>query len=289
MEFCPKIRSIRGLHLTATFTILLFTSAMMNAQKMQLVWQDEFDHSGKPDPKKWSYETGFIRNLEAQYYTSRKKNVRVRNGKLIITARNEYYQNPDYDPEIKDYRMNTPETNYTSGSIHTSGKFDFKYGRIDVRASLPKAAGSWPAIWMLGSNFEDVVYPEAGEIDIMEHVGKNQGEIHGSVHYANEENEIVSKTDTTFVPNASEEFHVYSVDWNRDRIEFLVDNMVYHTFEISDAGSRNNPFRKPFFILINLALGGKWAGEIDDSKFPQKFLIDYVRVYQQIENKKAGL
>tara|TARA_B100000953_G_scaffold250521_1_gene213139 strand:+ start:6294 stop:7082 length:789 start_codon:yes stop_codon:yes gene_type:complete len=262
---------------------------MMNAQKMQLVWQDEFDHSGKPDPKKWSYETGFIRNLEAQYYTSRKKNVRVRNGKLIITARNEYYQNPDYDPEIKDYRMNTPETNYTSGSIHTSGKFDFKYGRIDVRASLPKAAGSWPAIWMLGSNFEDVVYPEAGEIDIMEHVGKNQGEIHGSVHYANEENEIVSKTDTTFVPNASEEFHVYSVDWNRDRIEFLVDNMVYHTFEISDAGSRNNPFRKPFFILINLALGGKWAGEIDDSKFPQKFLIDYVRVYQQIENKKAGL
>ncbi len=261
----------------------------MSAQQMKLVWQDEFEKSGKPDPEKWSYETGFIRNLEAQYYTSRKKNVRVRNGKLIITARNEYFENPDYDPEINDYRINTPETNYTSGSIHTSGKFDFKYGRVDVRASLPGGAGSWPAIWMLGSNFMEVDYPEAGEIDIMEHVGKIKGEIHGSVHYASRDNEIVSKTDTTFIESVSEEFHVYSIDWNSDRIQFLVDNKIYHTFEIEAAGANNNPFRKPFFILINLALGGKWAGKIDDSNFPQKFIIDYVRVYQHVESKKADL
>ena len=241
-----------------------------------LVWSDEFN-GPEIDESKWGYDIGTgdwgWGNGEAQYYTNNANNSFIENGNLVIQA----------------LLQNYGGANYTSARMVTRYQGDWTYGRIEVRAKLPGGVGTWPAIWMLPTDWVYGGWPYSGEIDIMEHVGKNQGEIHGSVHYANEKNEIVSKTDTTYIDDVSEEFHVYSVDWNRDRIQFLVDNMVYHTFEISDAGSRNNPFRKPFFILINLALGGKWAGEIDDSKFPQKFLIDYVRVYQQIENKKAGL
>jgi len=256
----------------------------MQSQQLELVWQDEFNSNGPPDPKKWSYETGFIRNLETQFYTSRKKNARVRNGKLVLTARKEYYENPDYDPGVKNYRINTPFANITSGSLHTAGKFEFTYGRVDVRAKLPEGKGTWPAIWMLGANFNDVVYPLAGEIDIMEHVGKTPGEIHGSIHYANEQNlETISHTNIRKVEQVSQKFHIYSIDWDAERIQFLVDNQVYHTFWLEQAGDTDNPFRKPFFLLINLAIGGKWAGAIDESILPQKFVIDYVRVYQKVE------
>ena len=126
----------------------------MNAQGYSLLWHDEFTNSGKPDPEKWSYETGFVRNLEEQIYTTRKKNARIRNGKLEIIALKETYKNRNYNPKGKNYKINTPEAYYTSASIHTSKKFEFQYGRVEVRAKLPKGKGIWAAIWMLGANFE---------------------------------------------------------------------------------------------------------------------------------------
>ncbi|MBT8319949.1 MAG: glycoside hydrolase family 16 protein, partial [Gramella sp.] len=253
----------------------------LNSQNYQLVWQDEFINSGKPDPEKWNYETGFIRNLEKQIYTDRKKNVRIKDGKLQITALKENYRNKRFDPSIKNYRINTPASEYTSGSIHTKDKFEFKYGRVEVRAQLPKGKGVWPAIWMLGANFEEIEYPFAGEIDIMEHVGIEPEVIHATVHFPWDNSiGIRSVSNTKKVNSPSEEFHIYSVIWTKEKIEFLIDNKIYHSFNIDEAGNLNNPFRKPFYLILNLALGGNWPGPVDPEIFPQKFLIDYVRVYQ---------
>ncbi|GAA4324579.1 hypothetical protein GCM10023164_25710 [Christiangramia aestuarii] len=259
----------------------------MVAQNYKLIWSDEFNYSGKPDPEKWSYETGFIRNLEKQIYTRRNKNVRVKNGNLELVAHREKFRNKRFDPEIRNYRYNTATSDYTSGSIHTQGKFEFRYGRIDVRAKLPRGNGVWPAIWMLGANFEEIEYPLAGEIDIMEFVGVEPNEIHGTVHYPWDNHAGIKADGGTFeLENIAAEFHIYSLEWNDDKIEFLVDNKVYHEFEIDEAGQERNPFRKPFYLILNLALGGNWAGEVDPEIFPQKFLVDYVRVYQKEEEKK---
>jgi beta-glucanase (GH16 family) len=264
--------------------VLIFYSLHMSSQNYELVWSDEFNSSGRPDPEKWNYETGFIRNLEEQIYTKRKKNVRIKDGKLELTALKEKYRNRRFDPEVKNYRINTHYSNYTSGSINTKDKFEFTYGRVDVRAKLPSGNGVWPAIWMLGANFDEIEYPFAGEIDIMEHVGKSPEEIHATLHYPwDNHNGIKSDGGPTSVGSPSDKYHVYSVNWNEDKIEFLIDNSVYHSFNIDNAGSSHNPFRKPFYLILNLALGGNWAGPVDPEIFPQKFLVDYVRVYKQIE------
>lgn len=254
----------------------------MNSQGYKLVWADNFNISGNPDPENWNYETGFVRNLEEQIYTKRKKNIRVKKGNLEIIALREKFRNRNYDPNIKNYRINTPNSDYTSASINTKDKFEFRYGRVEIRAKVPKGQGLWPAIWMLGANFDEIDYPKAGEIDIMEHVGKEPENIHATVHYSANTG-IQSDGGTQIIPDLSEDYHVYSVSWSPEKIEFLVDNSVFHSFNIEEAGKENNPFRKPFYLIINLALGGNWAGKLDPEIFPQKFLIDYVRVYKKVE------
>ena len=267
------------------FLFLLNFSENMNAQDYELFWNEEFDYSAKPDPDKWSFEEGFIRNLEEQYYTSRRKNVRLRNGKLEIIARRESFKNRNFKLDSTNYRLNKERAEYTSGSIETKGKFDFQYGRVEVKAKLPKGKGVWPAIWMLGVDFDELGWPATGEIDLMEHVGKVPGEIHGTVHFpSNHKNGYTSNGTTIILEDPAKNFHVYAIDWNEERIQFLVDKKVYRTFTLNEAGLENNPFRKAFFIKLNLALGGNWAGKIDDKILPQKFIIDYIRVY-----KKAGL
>lgn len=270
-----------------SFVIFIFISLYnlsVSAQNYQLIWNDDFSISGKPDPEKWNYETGFIRNLEEQIYTSRKKNVRVSDGKLEITALKENFKNNRYDPTVKNYRINTPYSDYTSGSINTKDKFEFKYGRVEIRAKLPKGNGVWPAAWMLGANFEEIEYPYAGEIDIMEHVGIQPDEVHATVHFPwDNRNGIKSNGGTKTVKDPSENYHIYSVSWTPNFIEFLIDNESYHIFQIDNAGDKNNPFRKPFYLILNLALGGNWPGPVDPDILPQKFLIDYVRVYKQLE------
>ncbi len=267
------------------FILKLFTIQSINSQNYKLVWNEEFNYSGKPDPDKWNHETGFIRNLEEQIYTKRRKNVRVKNGKLELIARKENFKNKRYNPEVKNYRINTETSDYTSGSINTKEKFEFKYGRVEVRAKLPSGDGVWPAIWMLGVNFEEVEYPYAGEIDIMEHVGKNPNEIHATVHFPWDNAQgIKSHGGSKIIANPSEEFHVYSVNWTEDKIQFLIDNSLYHEFNTHLLNGKNNPFRKPFYLILNLALGGNWPGPVDPEIFPQKFIIDYVRVYKEIED-----
>ena len=254
----------------------------VHSQSYELIWADEFDIPGEPDPEKWNYETGFIRNLEEQIYTKRKKNVRIRKGKLEIIARKEVFKNKRYNPEVKNYRINTLSAQYTSASINTKDKFEFRYGRVDVKAKLPSGKGVWPAIWMLGANFDEIEYPKAGEIDIMEYVGKAPGNIHSTLHFPwDNDKGIRSDGNSSTIDSPSERYHIYSIEWTPERIEFLVDDSVHHGFNIDEAGEEDNPFRKPFYLIINLALGGNWAGEVDPTIFPQKFLIDYVRVYKK--------
>ncbi len=254
----------------------------MYSQNYELIWQDEFEYHGKPNTEKWNFEKGFIRNLEKQYYTTRRKNIRVKDGKLIITARKEKYRNRNYKADSPNWKYYTHFADFTSASINTKGKFEVRYGRIDVRAKLPEGDGVWPAIWMLGADFDEVGWPNTGEIDIMEHVGKVPDEIHGTVHFpSNNINGYDSQAAVKKIKNAAADFHIYSIDWNEEKIDFLIDNEVYHSFQISEAGAENNPFRKPFYLIINLALGGNWAGEIDPEIFPQQFVIDYVRVFRR--------
>jgi len=232
------------------------------------VFQDEFSTPGSLDPAKWGYEIGYVRNDEKQYYTSRSENVRAEGGNLVIEGRKEPYQG----------------YGYTSASINTRGRFEFLYGRVEVRAKLPTGNGTWPAIWMLGTNISEAGWPACGEIDIMENVGFDPLRIHGSVHTAAYNHTIgTQKTATVTVAKPWEDFHVYAMEWFADRIDVFVDGQKYFTFRNEGTGSRTWPFDKPQFLILNLAIGGTWGGMkgIDDSLFPHRLVIDHVRVYRQ--------
>jgi beta-glucanase (GH16 family) len=233
-----------------------------------LVFSDEFDAPGALDPAKWGYEIGYIRNDEKQSYTSRSENVRAEGGNLVLEGRKEAYQG----------------YGYTSASINTQGRFEFLYGRVEVRAKIPTGNGSWPAIWMLGTNRAQVGWPTCGEIDIMENVGFDPLRIHGSVHTAAYNHTIgTQKTASVVVASPWDDFHVYAMEWYADHIDVFVDGQKYFTFRNEGTGSRAWPFDKPQYLLVNLAIGGSWGGQkgIDDSRFPHRYLIDYVRIYKQ--------
>ena len=233
-----------------------------------LVFADEFETPGSLDPAKWGYDLGYIANDEKQYYTSRSENVRAEGGSLVIEGRRETYQG----------------YGYTSASINTRGRFEFLYGRVEVRAKLPTGNGTWPAIWMLGTNIGQVGWPTCGEIDIMENVGFDPLRIHASVHSAAYNHRIgTQKTASVTIPNPSQDFHVYAMEWYADHIDVFVDGQKYFTFRNEGTGSRTWPFDKPQYLLLNLAIGGSWGGQqgIDETQFPKRYLIDYVRVYQQ--------
>jgi beta-glucanase (GH16 family) len=233
-----------------------------------LVFSDEFDRAGALDPGRWGYEIGYIRNGEKQYYTSRAENVRVEDGSLVIEARREPYQG----------------YGYTSASLNTRHRFDLLYGRVEVRAKLPGGRGTWPAIWMLGTNIDEAGWPACGEIDVMENVGFEPTLIHGTIHTASYNHVSgTAKGAAVTVTSPSEGFHVYAMEWYEDRIDIFVDDERYFTFRNEGTGSRVWPFDRPQYLLLNLAIGGSWGGQqgIDDALFPHRYLIDYVRVYQQ--------
>ncbi len=246
----------------------------------QLIWSDEFDQAGLLDPKKWDYETGFVRNKESQLYTAaRPENARVENGHLIIEARKERYASPSARSDLADY---------TSASVITRGKAEWKYGRFEIRAKLPAGRGIWPAIWMLGTNRGKVKWPECGEIDVMEFVGFMPGTIHGNVHlparYAPGANPIAAKMKGTVdVSKPFESFHVYAVEWDAEHISFFLDENCYLTYANPHTGVAAWPFDQPFYLLLNVAVGGSWGGQkgIEESIFPQRMEVDYVRVYRR--------
>ncbi|MBF0299270.1 MAG: glycoside hydrolase family 16 protein [Oligoflexia bacterium] len=238
-----------------------------------LVWQDEFDKEGAPDSTKWGYDVGGHGwgNNESQFYTvSRLENARVEKGKLIIEARKESYNG----------------ANYTSARLMSKHKGDFKYGRIVVRAKVPKGRGTWAAIWMLPTDWAYGNWPSSGEIDIMEHVGCTQNEIHGTVHTgAFNHLKGTQKGNSTIITDATTNFHDYIIEWDELKINFFIDGELYFTFDNKGQGPSEWPFDQRFHIILNIAIGGSWGGMngIDNAIFPQKMEIDYVRVYQNLK------
>jgi beta-glucanase (GH16 family) len=239
-----------------------------------LAWSDEFNYTGLPDPAKWGYEHGFIRNHESQFYTKgRLENARVEGGMLVIEGRRENFQSKSGET-----------AKYTSASLYARNPVGWLYGKIEVRAKLPEGKGVWPAIWMLGSDLPDVGWPACGEIDMMEFVGKEPDNVYSTLHYrALGVHKSIQKRLATVHPSG--DFHVYTMEWYPDRIDFLFDGRRYQSVQTDEAGTGpENPFRKPQKLLINMALGGSWGGDIDDTMLPQKYLIDYVRIYRQTDS-----
>ncbi|HVJ01477.1 MAG TPA: glycoside hydrolase family 16 protein [Sphingomonas sp.] len=244
----------------------------------KLVWSDEFDRAGAADPGKWRYDTSRNKegwyNNELQYYAAdRRENVRVEDGKLIIEARKERLADkPDFGGQ-----------DYASGKVVTQGLADWKYGFIEVRARLACGRGIWPAIWMLASDGK-AGWPAMGEIDIMEHVGWNQGRVYGTVHTKAYNHTInTQKGSYTAVPDACTAFHNYQLDWNEDRILIGVDGRAHMRFDNDKKGDPANwPFGTPEYLILNVAVGG-WGGQmgIDDAAFPSRMEVDYVRVWQK--------
>lgn len=245
------------------------TTTTTTPTEKKLVWSDEFDYTGLPDPKKWGYDVGGSGwgNQEKQYYTKdRLENARVENGKLIIEA-------------IKE---NFAGNNYTSARLITKGKGDWTYGRIEVRAKLPKGVGTWPAIWMLAST-NPLKWPDDGEIDIMEHVGFDAGVIHGTIHTKAYNHGIGTQKGAQIrINDAQDVFRNYSIEWTRDYIDWYVDDKKYFSFTNINSSKDTYPFMSNFHLLLNIAIGGSWGGQkgIDDTIFPQRMEIEYVRVYQ---------
>ncbi len=249
-----------------------------------LVWSDEFNgpNGSRPDPAKWvevTNDSGYGNN-ELEYYTHRAANVQVRNGLLQLTARRERYVGQDGAVRL-----------YTSGRIESRGLFNVRYGRVEARIKLPRGQGLWPAFWMLGDNYDRAGWPQCGEIDIMENVGFEPSKVHGSLHgpgYSG--GHPLSGIDT--LPGKarfSDDFHVFAVEWEPRAIRFYVDGVLYETQTPKDvpAGGRW-VFDHPFYIVLNLAVGGFWPGNPDaTTQFPQTMQVDYVRVYR-LAGEEAG-
>lgn len=231
-----------------------------------LIWSDEFDETGSPSSDKWTYDLGNGSdgwgNNEEQYYT--RSNATSEDGILKITAKQETYRGYEY----------------TSSRLKTQGRFSFTYGKVEVRAKLPKGGGTWPAIWMLGENITSVGWPECGEIDIMEHKGNNPGVTSSAIH----NNSGYADTPYVYfldrVNDVSTNFHTYGLNWTKDKIEFTVDDDVHYTYSPANKNANNWPFDKPQFIILNVAMGGSLGGYIDPNFTQSSMEIDYVRVYQ---------
>lgn len=270
------------------YILLGITVSKLVAQKSpaKLIWSEEFNVDGLPDPAIWRYEEGFRRNKEDQFYTSRKENCRIENGMLVLEARREQIPNPEFKAGSENWRESRAQSEYTSASIYSLDRKHIQYGRIEIRAHIPGGKGVWPALWMMGINHDTVGNPACGEIDIMEYVGKDSSHVYGTAHFKpphskwkKDRDHKASGGKLTLVPY--HDFHVYGVDWTDKRIRFFVDGKVYHSFNVDKAGKgEENAFRQPFYFLINFAMGGNWGGEIDPSNYPKQMLIDYIRVYE---------
>ena len=236
-----------------------------------MVWSDEFNQTSL-DMNSWNYETGgYWFNNEIQYYRGGTANTALQNGKLVITAKKETYQNREH----------------TSARLTTEGKVEYKYGRIDVRAKLPKGQGIWPAIWMLGDDMSSVGWPACGELDMMELLGHEPHKIHGSINYGPQGNSWAhTKTTSYSLPvsegDFSDKYHVFSVLWEENSIKYYVDDNLYATYNPNNiAGGQAWRFNHPFFFILNIAVGGDWPGNPDPTTiFPQQMLIDYIRIFQ---------
>lgn len=244
--------------------LLSISSFAQNAER-KLVWEEDFNQK-RLDEKVWNFELGNgcpnncgWGNNESEIYTN--TNHSIKNGCLIIEVKKE-------------------NQTYTSTRITTQGKKEFQYGRIEARAKIPSGKGIWPAFWMLGSNISKVGWPKCGEIDILEYIGKEPKTIFTSLHTQDSHGNTIN-TKKTKIESIENNFHIYAIDWNKDKIEFFVDNISVYTFQPENKNENTWPYNQQFYFILNVAVGGNFGGPaIDDSIFPQKFEIDYIKVYQ---------
>jgi beta-glucanase (GH16 family) len=272
-----KYTTLGILSIAMTTSSILFSNSSLAEPK--LVWSDEFNIPGLPDSSKWSYDSGILGfNEELQYYSeSRSKNARVEDGVLIIEA----------------HKETSPETpfgntaDYTSARLVTKTKGDWQYGRFEIRAKLPYGNGTWPAIWMLPTGNKYGGWPHSGEIDIMEHVGSHMNEVLGTLHYSNRF-AGEGPTKSIMLENVDTEFHVYAIEWRPDEIRWFVDDTLYHTRKNPQTGWQDWPFDQPFHIILNIAVGGTLGGRkgVDPDIWPQRMVVDYVRVYDLGDSPK---
>jgi beta-glucanase (GH16 family) len=277
--------------LLCNFVFLSFSISLI-AQEYTLVWSDEFDEDGKPNPAYWSFEKGFVRNQELQWYQD--DNAYCKDGMLIIEGRREKKPNPLYvKGSNTDWRRSRPFVEYTSSSLKTAGKKEFLYGRFEIRARIPLESGSWPAIWTLGTTME---WPSCGEIDIMEYYRiNNDPHLLANVAWGTDKR-YKAEWRTQAVPfrhfleknsNWGKEFHVWTMDWEENSIKLYLDDELLNEVSLNETvngawGNYTHPFKQPHYLLLNLALGAN-GGEPDVLAFPMKYEIDYVRVYQKKE------
>jgi beta-glucanase (GH16 family) len=247
--------------------ILLFIANFCLAQqtKRKLVWEENFSEPVLNESV-WNFELGDgcpnlcgWGNNERQVYTT--KNHEIKNGNLIIHAKKE-------------------GNSYTSTKITTKDKKIFQYGRMEARAKLPVGHGIWPAFWMLGQNISQVGWPKSGEIDILEYIGREPHMVFTTLHTQDSHGNTINTKKTSF-PNIEEGFHVFALDWNKDKMDFFVDDILVYTFQPEIKNENTWPFDKPFYFILNVAIGGNFGGPaVDDKVFPQDFIVDYIRVYQ---------
>ena len=279
--FCPQIGKAINPYAPDTLQPIKLSG-------LKLVFNEEFNRDGELNSENWSFETGFKRNEELQWYQS--KNACCKNGCLVIEGKKETFPNPNYSPDSKSWKKNRKEVNYTSASVNTAEKRSWLFGRFEVRARIDTAMGAWPAIWTLGNNNE---WPSCGEIDMLEFY---RPETVPSI-LAN----VASGTSTRYKPkwNSSKKtvsslmkidkewphkFHIWRMDWNRDSINLFIDNILLNTTLLTQTINPDgtNPFLQPQYLLLNLALGAN-GGDPSQSHFPISFEVDYVRIYQKIE------
>ena len=249
----------------------------------KLVWTDEFNEDGPPNTGKWSFEKGFVRNEELQWYQA--ENVWCKNGLLIIEGRKELKPNPGYKAGNSDWRMNRENIAYTASSINTAGKHTWMYGRFEMRGRIDISKGLWPAWWTLGVTGR---WPSNGEIDIMEYYSNKllfNIACGTATPYKPEWYSNTIPVDSLGGKKWADQFHIWRMDWDENSIALYMDDLLMNKVELSRLvnkdGSKVNPFKQPHYMLLNLAIGGKNGGDPGNTQFPNRFEVDYVRVYQK--------
>jgi beta-glucanase (GH16 family) len=285
-----NITTESGMPLKLSSNPVMFSGVkLIRPEEYQLVWADEFEKNGPPDPKKWTFEKGFVRNRELQWYQP--ENAICKDGRLVIEARREQKPNPGFVKGSDNWKQNREVAEYTSACLMTKGLHSWQYGRFEIKARIQAKPGLWPAIWFLGVEGQ---WPSNGEIDLMEFY---RGKILANACWGTEK-EWEAKWDSASIPleefgdpQWDQKFHIWRMDWDPDHIRLYVDDRLLNTIDLTETINPNtdlgpkNPFHQPHYLLLNLAIGGNNGGDPSETEFPSRYEIEYVRVYQK---KSAG-